>query len=145
MISKIRISYEQSFSSRMLLVELKPRQFVWNTESIRKQIVGCKRLCSSLYRLSYLWYSGIGCIVVIVVGILISLFVGNDKHKIEKNLMTPFFYNLWRCDNKEIVVERLSSLPLVEVASIRRKNSADIFNKKQTGEVFFYRSFARSV
>ncbi|GIY25711.1 sodium-coupled monocarboxylate transporter 2 [Caerostris darwini] len=92
-----------------------------------------------LYRLSYLWYSGIGCIVVIVVGILISLFVGNDKHKIEKNLMTPFFYNLWRCDNKEIVVERdirLSSLPLVEVASVRRKTSADIFNKKQTGEVF---------
>ncbi|GFQ97051.1 sodium-coupled monocarboxylate transporter 2 [Trichonephila clavata] len=92
-----------------------------------------------IYRLSYLWYSGIGCVVVIIVGLLVSLIIGNDKHKIEKNLMTPFFFNLWKCDTKEIVVERdvkLSSLPLVEVASIRRKSSSDIFNKKQNGEQF---------
>ncbi|CAL1274534.1 unnamed protein product [Larinioides sclopetarius] len=92
-----------------------------------------------LYRLSYLWYSGIGFIVVIVVGILVSLFVGNDKHSIKKNLMTPFFYNLWKCDTKEVVAERdvrLSSLPLVEVASMRRKSATDIFNKKPTDELF---------
>ncbi|GFS86674.1 sodium-coupled monocarboxylate transporter 2 [Nephila pilipes] len=92
-----------------------------------------------IYRVSYLWYSGIGCVVVIVVGLLISLIVGNDKHKIEKNLMTPFFFNLWKCDTKEVAVERdvrLSSLPLVEMESLRRKNSSDIFNKKQNGELF---------
>ncbi|XP_055929194.1 sodium-coupled monocarboxylate transporter 2-like isoform X1 [Argiope bruennichi] len=92
-----------------------------------------------LYRLSYLWYSGIGFIVVIVVGILISLFVGNDKHTIEKKLMTPFFYNLWKCSTKEVVAERdvrLSSLPLVEVASMRRKSATDIFNKKPNDELF---------
>ncbi|XP_035222452.1 sodium-coupled monocarboxylate transporter 2-like isoform X2 [Stegodyphus dumicola] len=93
-----------------------------------------------IYRLSYLWYSGIGCIVVIVVGLIVSLVIGSNKYDIEKNLMTPFFYNLWKCDPKMKITERetkASSLPLVRLSEIRRKSAPSLFNNKEKNNELF--------
>nr|XP_042902818.1 sodium-coupled monocarboxylate transporter 1 [Parasteatoda tepidariorum] len=89
----------------------------------------------TMYRLSYLWYSGIGCLVVIIIGLLVSLAKGNNKQDVEKSLMTPFFYNLWGCDPKHNQAEReiQSSVPLVGIQDLKRKNSA-MFNKRMSGD-----------
>lgn len=91
-----------------------------------------------LFRLSYLWYSGIGCLVVIIVGLMVSLVIGNDKYSLEKSVMTPFFYYLWGCDSKNKSHEketRVSSKPLVNFSEMTRKHS-NIFSKDKKDESF---------
>lgn len=65
----------------------------------------------SLYRLSYLWYSTVGLVVVVVVGLISSINLGNGEktNDVDPALMSPFFYNLWGCDKKRKVCQQHSN------------------------------------
>ncbi|XP_054709246.1 sodium-coupled monocarboxylate transporter 1-like [Uloborus diversus] len=56
-------------------------KFMANITSAATPVISLNDDVFVLYRLSYLWYSGIGCIIVIVIGLLVSLFI-----EIENNL-----------------------------------------------------------
>ncbi|KRT79021.1 hypothetical protein AMK59_8383 [Oryctes borbonicus] len=42
-----------------------------------------------LYRLSYMYYTAVGCSTAILVGIIVSYLSGRNKHKIHKDLLSP--------------------------------------------------------
>ncbi|XP_018020628.1 sodium-dependent multivitamin transporter, partial [Hyalella azteca] len=50
-------------------------------------------LTSDLFQLSYMWYSATGCLIVIVVGLIISAFTGTqDLRKLNPKTLSPGFH-----------------------------------------------------
>lgn len=50
-----------------------------------------------LYRMSYLWYTWVGFLVAIIVGLLVSLVTGPNKYRVEdKKLYSPVIHRFLR-------------------------------------------------
>lgn len=45
-----------------------------------------------LYRLSYMYYTALGCLTAIVVGVIVSYLSGRNKHKIHRDLLSPVIH-----------------------------------------------------
>ncbi|KAG8202012.1 hypothetical protein JTE90_010383 [Oedothorax gibbosus] len=137
------IFYKQVHPTAPLSVESCQELYFNVTQSLNAtEFVKQSEYVLPIYRISYLWYSGIGFFVVIIVGLLVSLIFGNDRHSVDKKLMTPFFYYMWKCDPKAKVAEqetRISSKPLVR--GLKTNKSEDIFNRKNIKNSFSSFSF----
>lgn len=58
---------------------------------------------SKLYEISFLWYSAIGCIMTILIGVCISLLTrSKDAKEPDARLLIPLFYRLFCCLPKKV-------------------------------------------
>lgn len=62
-----------------------------------------------LYRVSYMYYTMIGAVTAIVVGLIVSKFTGSNKNKIiERDLLSPVIYRFLKDgDRKENYLEEM--------------------------------------
>ena len=53
---------------------------------------------SVIFKVSYMWYAAVGCLTVIIVGLLVSLVTGgaNDIEMIDPRLFSPVLHKLKR-------------------------------------------------
>ena len=53
----------------------------------------------SIYELSYMWYSGVACLIVIFVGIIVSLFTANyyKNQQVDPDLLASGVETLFCC------------------------------------------------
>lgn len=64
-----------------------------------------------LYRMSYLWYTWVGFLITILVGLLVSWFTGPSKYsRADKRLFTPIIHGLLRSRDPQKVVRIISSI-----------------------------------
>lgn len=57
-----------------------------------------------LYRLSYMYYTALGCITAIIVGLIVSYLTGNNKEKVHEDLLSPIIYRFIKekqCNTKD--------------------------------------------
>lgn len=55
-----------------------------------------------LYRMSYLWYTWVGFLITILVGLLVSWFTGPSKYsRADKKLFTPIIHGLLNSRNPQ--------------------------------------------
>ncbi|XP_071873911.1 sodium-coupled monocarboxylate transporter 1 [Bombus fervidus] len=58
----------------------------------------------SIYKISYLWYSGIGCILTMLVGVIVSCFTGfQNSADLDQNLLSPPIASLFCIKRKPCV------------------------------------------
>lgn len=51
-----------------------------------------------IYRTSYMWYSAIGCIVTVIIGLLISVITGPNKtYDVDRKLISPLYKAIYSC------------------------------------------------
>ncbi|XP_066602040.1 sodium-coupled monocarboxylate transporter 1 isoform X2 [Prorops nasuta] len=56
---------------------------------------------SVIYQISYLWYSAIGCILTIVIGLAVSFFTGfQDPAELDQDLLSPYVSSFFRLEQK---------------------------------------------
>ncbi|XP_020723758.1 sodium-coupled monocarboxylate transporter 1 [Bombus terrestris] len=60
------------------------------TDMNLKQLTDNNDEVYSIYKISYLWYSGIGCILTMLVGVIVSCFTGfQNSADLDQNLLSP--------------------------------------------------------
>ncbi|XP_017881893.1 sodium-coupled monocarboxylate transporter 1 [Ceratina calcarata] len=58
---------------------------------------------SSIYKISYLWYSAIGCILTMLVGVVVSFFTGfQNPADLDHDLLSPPIASLFRMNKKPV-------------------------------------------
>ncbi|XP_055929193.1 sodium-coupled monocarboxylate transporter 1-like [Argiope bruennichi] len=64
---------------------------MWNeTMATNMQMLPDKSDIFVIYRISYMWYSAIGCLIVIIIGLIISFLTGaHGKDDVKKDLISP--------------------------------------------------------
>ncbi|XP_011310481.1 sodium-coupled monocarboxylate transporter 1 [Fopius arisanus] len=75
-----------------------------NTSAMDSMPTESSEMVSSFYRISYLWYSAIGCIVTVIIGTLVSFLTGpQDPADLDYDLLSPpIRYLLNRSPKKHI-------------------------------------------
>ncbi|KAI4465465.1 sodium-coupled monocarboxylate transporter [Holotrichia oblita] len=64
-----------------------------------------------LYRLSYMYYTAVGCLTAITVGIIVSYLSGRNKHKVHRDLFSPVIHRFLKdeepVDNNVNIAENI--------------------------------------
>lgn len=64
-----------------------------------------------LYRLSYMYYTAVGCLTAIIVGIIVSYLSGRNQHKVHRDLLSPVIHRFLKdeepVDNNVNIVESI--------------------------------------
>lgn len=56
----------------------------------------------ALYRISYLWYTVIGTLVTLSIGLIVSIISSEDVDKLDPMLLAPFIRKFLRSSNKDL-------------------------------------------
>ncbi|KAK2583548.1 hypothetical protein KPH14_009502 [Odynerus spinipes] len=105
LVAWISFGTQAAISSGKIIFPVKPVSVEGCEESLRSTAANLTLIVENaireqpffMYRLSYLWYTWVGFLTAILVGIVVSLITGPNKYKIEdKKLYTPIVHCLLR-------------------------------------------------
>lgn len=69
-----------------------------------------------MYRLSYIWYTLIGALVTIGIGLLVTLITSEDVEKLDPMLLAPFVRKFLKTSSRNVATEKIHQ---IEVSSFR--------------------------
>ncbi|GIY22988.1 sodium-coupled monocarboxylate transporter 2 [Caerostris extrusa] len=97
---------------------------IWNeTVTSNIQLLPNESNIFVIYRLSYMWYSAIGCLIVIVIGLIVSFLTGpHGKDDVKQDLISPLTRKVLALFTK--VKDNKSVFPVEMVTNNNLRNSS---------------------
>ncbi|XP_011685074.1 PREDICTED: sodium-coupled monocarboxylate transporter 1-like isoform X1 [Wasmannia auropunctata] len=113
LVAWISFGTQAAISNGSIYFPVKPVSVDGCTESLRSTAGNLTTIIETavreqpffLYRMSYLWYTWVGFLITILVGLLVSWFTGPSKYsRADKRLFTPIIHGLLRSSDPQKVV-----------------------------------------
>ncbi|XP_032680884.1 sodium-coupled monocarboxylate transporter 1-like [Odontomachus brunneus] len=68
----------------------------------------------TVYRLSYIWYTLIGAVVTMSIGLLVTLITSEDVEKLDPMLLAPFVRKFLKTSSRNIATEKLHQIEITK-------------------------------